>query len=270
MSDFINSIKNNIKNNIIPIQNAIKEKTNNFINTFVDDFEDTESDESYSDNFDSESEGEMSYPPTQQIFNELISKVIIKNNITSIQLSNENTLVKNELTNEEEINNEINNVNIIEESDNEEIKKNDVIEEKINNLSLENNTNIVEEDIVLIKNLYTLSKILPYQKLYINSANSKKINFEILIDESYFPQLSRWYYSQNRINTIETIEKLTNETITIINNFKENENKELMEKYANLLKNCIDGINNLKITYESDYESVNKLNKIITKINDIL
>lgn len=240
MSDLFKSIKKNI----VPLQNIIREKTNMFIETFNDNFSDSEQDESYSDDFDTESDGEISMPPKQQIFYvDIINNTYSPINVENIQsLEKEKKEEKEEMTCDE-----------ISNSSNETVKY-----------------ELIDDD-KLCKNLLVLTKINVNQKLYINYLDDNtRLNFEILLDESYFPQFSRWYYNQNRINSIDSIEKIIDLTLEQFNFYKEKSVIEQTEKYKNLLIHVILGLNNLKITYDTDKESVFNLTKIINKINDNL
>jgi hypothetical protein len=114
-----------------------------------------------------------------------------------------------------------------------------------------------------------LSNLEVNQKIYVNYlATNSKLNYEIIIDKSYIPQISRWIYSQNRVKTINTIENLINITINQINYFEYIKNDELIDKFFNLLDKSVKGLQNLKITYESDNENSNKIIKIINKIDE--
>lgn len=262
MSDLFKSIKKNI----VPFQNIIREKTNMFIETFNDSFSDSESDEPYSDDFETDSDGELSIPPKQQTFNEHLFKMT--NSYSPINTEKVICFEKNEDENQE-IKMETEENKIIEENKIFEENKISEIKEDIENKEL-NKYELLNDDL-LIKNLEILTNLNINQKLYINYLdNNNKLNFEILFDESYFPQLSRWYYSQNRNITINAIEKLINLTIEQLNTYKEMSNEELVKNYKNLLNKSINGLNNLKITYQTDEESILKLNNIITFITENL
>lgn len=259
-----------IKKNIAPFQNIIKEKTNMFIDTFTDTFSDSELDNAYSDDFDSESDGEISIPPKQQLFNENIVN-LRKNAFSPINIDYSNKK-ESEIKNKGDLETE---VEIKIES---KLENNTDFEEentKIEDINASNNKNSdilpieLLDDYLLCKNLQILNNLDVNQKLYVNYlTNNTKLNFEIFPDESYFPQLSRWYYSQSRINTINTIEKLINLAIQQLNFYKEKSNEEQIEKYKNLFSNSINGLSNLKITYETDADFVLNLNKIINLISE--
>ena len=110
-----------------------------------------------------------------------------------------------------------------------------------------------------------------YQKLSIcyDESINNKLNFQIQIDDSYFPQISRWYYNQGRANTIVVIDTLIDYTMQQIAHYNKTNNEEYMKIYDELLNNAKNGLLNLKITYEPDVESSLKLNAIIEKINNL-
>jgi hypothetical protein len=133
-------------------------------------------------------------------------------------------------------------------------------------------SNYIFSDELLINNLTVLTKIEKNQKLniiYDNTINNK-LNFQINIDESYFPQLSRWYYSQSRNCTIDSIDSLTNYTIEQYNYYKSINDEERAQKYIDLLDKTNNGLLNLKFTYETDDETTNKINKIKEKITKFI
>ena len=99
---------------------------------------------------------------------------------------------------------------------------------------------------------------------------NNKLNFEINIDESYFPQFSRWYYNQNRNCTIDTINSLIDFVLEQYNYYKLIGAEEYIQKYSELLNKTNDGLSNLKITYDNDSESIDKINKIMRKIRTII
>lgn len=133
----------------------------------------------------------------------------------------------------------------------------------IQNITIDNDLN----ENLLTKNLLVLTNLNINQKLYINYFNVKsKLNFEIVLDNSFFPQFSRWYYSQSRMNTISAIDNLIDITIEQIKLYKTYNNFDLLNKYNDLLKKTLDGLINLKKTYESDSDYSYKITKIMNKI----
>ena len=142
---------------------------------------------------------------------------------------------------------------------------------------VENNTNIstnipvdIFNDHLLINNLSILSHIEKYQKLSVIYDNTNnKLNFQIQIDDSYFPQLSRWYYNQNRTNTISIVDNLIDYSLQQYAYYTDTNNEKYIKKYNSLLNNAQKGLLNLKITYESDIENSFKIGKIIEKITNL-
>lgn len=137
----------------------------------------------------------------------------------------------------------------------------------------ESNYHILEDDFVILSNLTLLSKIQPNQKLIItptnkNNSKSTKINFEIKIDESYVPLISRWYYKQGRNETIVALSELIDVSIEQFILHKNSNNNINMKKYIDLLAKTKIGLENLKITYESDALVGENIDKIINKINN--
>jgi len=169
------------------------------------------------------------------------------------------------------INNIINNVIDIDEKDNEfiyseiNINLNNNIKEK-NEINKNNN---FKEDFIIISNLNLLSKLEPKQKLFINSVDNNEniLGFELMIDNSYVQNVSRWYYKQNRENTINHIKKLIEISINKINFYKLNDNLVEVYKYNLALDNSINGLKNLKITYQKDENIIKELEQIIENIN---
>ena len=234
MSDLFTSLKNNI----IPLQKAIQRHTNSFIESLLES-EYYSYDNEYSEDFESDSEQE------NNLESETVTENKVKTPESKVDLNEELQVPKQQTFDEPEK----------KDSENEEF----IIEK----------TNL--DSVILTNNLTVLANLQVNQKLYIsNITTNSKLNFEILLDNSYFPQVSRWYYSQNRINTINTIENLIDLTIEEINYYNYTKNQELTEKFTNLLKNVAVGLNKLKTTYESDGDNSYKITKIINKINEHL
>ena len=85
----------------------------------------------------------------------------------------------------------------------------------LESLKLDSNDNGLyssEDDFLILTNLTLLSKIQKYEKLIIlkteEENNNNKIDFEIKIDNSFVPSVSRWVYGHSRTATIEFINKL--------------------------------------------------------------
>jgi hypothetical protein len=138
-----------------------------------------------------------------------------------------------------------------------------------------------------ITNLKILSKIKQLDKLFFE-------NNHFSIDTwNYMQPVTRWYYNESRVSTLRYLEDFVSkvfETIDIIYDsemksgisldntyytrisgnsspvFKE-ENSALILTFINEMKNCIDGLNNLKQTYKEDISTVSSIDLIIEKMN---
>lgn len=290
MSDLFDNIKKNIITNMTPLQNAFKKQANLFIDTFLED-ENTGDDE-YSDNFEDTSDksdnnddndnntdnnntniikNQICSAPTQQIF---------KDNFKNLKINVYSPIICEDqlIENVEEHNDGI--INNTEETKNIKIDKSvkkftfEDTKEKIDNLcnDIINSDcvthNYIYNDKLLIYNLLTLTKIEKNQKLSISFDNTSdnKLNFQIDIDESYFPQLSRRYYNQNRYCTTNSIRCLIDYAVEQHDYYKSIENNEYIQKYTELLDKTKCGLLNLKFTYENDNEITDKINNIIDKI----
>jgi hypothetical protein len=82
------------------------------------------------------------------------------------------------------------------------------------------------------------------------------------------PKLTRWYYSQGRNETIYAINNLIDVSIEQFFLYKKLNNIVETNKYFNLLENCKIGLSNLKITYSTDSDIIQEIDKILGKIND--
>ena len=304
MSDLFDNIKQNIITNMTPLQKALTTQAHFFIDTFLeennfsDEFEDDiddNSDDNISNNYVNNNQNYNNYNnnkniygvPKQQSFKDnfnnlkinVYSPIICDNQIFDKEINIENNSEKNLMENNSENNLMENNSenNLMENNSENNLMVDNLIINDIknkNNLSDENaesnykTTDYIFNDELLIKNLITLSNIEKNQKLNIvyDIASNNKLNFQINIDESFFPQFSRWYYNQNRICTISTIHTLIDYTLEQYTHYKSINDEEYVNKYTQLLNNTKCGLLNLKFTYEPDNESSEKINKIINKI----
>ena len=124
-------------------------------------------------------------------------------------------------------NNEIDNI----------IKHYDTTNVFINNSDLEKLTN----------NIDIITKIKPYDKIYIDENNNMSIH------NTNFMFFSRYMSNNNRFRTIDLITYTINEYI---------KNKLLKDKYS-----LINGLNNLILTYITDKTVVDKIQSLIDIIN---
>tara|TARA_B100001173_G_scaffold309737_1_gene322750 strand:- start:227 stop:721 length:495 start_codon:yes stop_codon:yes gene_type:complete len=134
----------------------------------------------------------------------------------------------------------------------------------------------------LLYKLTIISHIKQGDKLYCDS------NSNIFVDNSYMPSLSRYFFNQNREITSKTLNELINDIIyvtdfvyrneiSIKKNEKEKNDRQLRtffkESNDRILKNfyikltcCLDGLNNLKLTYNNDISMKTVLDLLIKKI----
>ncbi len=130
--------------------------------------------------------------------------------------------------------------------------------------SLLNKQEFTLEEILI--NLSLISKIENGNKLIIND---KYIN----IDNSYFNFVTRWLFGSSRMNTIEFIREMLNQSflhgIKLIQEDSESSN-QLLLRLNSELKNSINGLNNLKQTYYTDKAIQAKIDVMIENIRDQL
>ncbi len=119
-------------------------------------------------------------------------------------------------------------------------------------------------------NLVLISKIMPYDKLFINK---NLLN----IDNRYLQSIIRWYFVESRVRTINFIKSIVDETFNTIDEIlkdkeymtNSSENRDfILQRFTNELKNSIMGLNNLKITYDLDLLIKSQLEVIIENINN--
>ncbi len=131
-------------------------------------------------------------------------------------------------------------------------------------------------------NLDTISRIQNGHKLYINSENT------INIEEPYmFQGIWRYCYNISRKDALHVLNKLLNDIeiyynalyikniesrkLFVGNTPKFNENDTLaFTKIISKLEKSIEGIENLKKTYETDTDTCTELTKLITKIKSLI
>lgn len=123
---------------------------------------------------------------------------------------------------------------------------------------------------ILHTNLVLLSKIQPGDKLIYTS--------NILnIDRSYLQSVRRWYNSNDRNKTTQFINIIIDQTFIMIDNILgdetfitlSSETRDIILQRFNLeLKNSINGLINLKTTYNDDSSIVSTIDVIIDNINN--
>jgi hypothetical protein len=134
--------------------------------------------------------------------------------------------------------------------------------------------NTIDEKLV---NLKIISKIKKDDKLLCTG--------ELLeIDDSQWmiQGLARWYSKASRRQTIDKINLVINDVFVFIDktlkdelthtagtrsdNILKEDNSEILQKFLLYLNNSIEGLENLKITYEEDESIICKLDVLIDKI----
>jgi hypothetical protein len=276
MSNLFTKLKKNIIKNISPFELALRTHANTFIETFLNPDAEYSNDSSSEESNCNSDESEES----RNTFSSHSGSDADDENEVNIDINanqNLNVLVPIQQTFDEPLSNiETRIYSPVSSSNDNNIEQISPITSTNNNCDLnnlatetENNTNIFN-DYLLINNLSILSHIEKYQKLSVVYDNTNnKLNFQIQIDDSYFPQLSRWYYNQNRTNTILTIDNLIDYGLQQYAYYNSTNNEKYIKKYNTLLNNAQKGLLNLKITYESDIENSLKISKIIEKISNL-
>jgi len=151
--------------------------------------------------------------------------------------------------------------------------------------SVENNTLSIE---TILTNLKILSNIKPNDKL----SNNGDL---LIIDQAEYTQfIKRWWHSDSRKSTLESIENLIDSTFvtidkiynseinsstnisidnnyyykrTIPENYFQTDNSQQLQIMSSELSNAIRGLQNLKLTYNGDISICSKIDIIIDKIN---
>jgi hypothetical protein len=115
----------------------------------------------------------------------------------------------------------------------------------------------------IYKNLNTIAKIKPNDKLYHDEKN-------LFIEDSYVPCISRWYRGSSRTDTIKFIKYILTQSYFQLESLRNNNGTEsiyLHMNLLNLLKESIKGLLNLKITYSNDQTIIYEIQKNINYIN---
>lgn len=119
-------------------------------------------------------------------------------------------------------------------------------------------------------NLMVISKIIQNDKLIIN-------NGILNIDRSYLQSITRWYGSNDRKKTIDFINNIIEQTFKLIDDIIVNQSfktlssesrDDILQRFRLELKNSINGLANLKITYINDNLMTSNIDVIIENINN--
>jgi hypothetical protein len=134
----------------------------------------------------------------------------------------------------------------------------------------------------ILINLNILSKIKPYDKIYINKDNLITIEYNSIL-QGFF----RFIYNNGREKNINNLNNFYNTVFDLIddtlnsyylqsNNNIDINNDDFIKVYSNLTKInyylhlSLDGLNNLKTTYHEDIVSDSKLEIIINNVESYL
>ena len=134
----------------------------------------------------------------------------------------------------------------------------------------------------ILYKLTIISYIKQGEKLYCDD------DLNIFVDNSYFPSISRYMTSQNRSITLKVVTEIINDVIFITDfvyrneislkkNEKEKNDRQIRtffkESNDKILKNfyikltcALDGLNNLKLTYNNDITIKTNIDLLIKKI----
>ena len=134
----------------------------------------------------------------------------------------------------------------------------------------------------LLYKLSIISHIKHGDKLYCDD------NSNIFIDESYIPSISRYFTAQNRSVTLNNISDTINDVIYVtdfvyrneisikknikeqndrqIRNFFKEPNEKIIKNFYIKLTCALEGLQNLKLTYNTDLLIKTKLDLLIKKI----
>jgi hypothetical protein len=116
-----------------------------------------------------------------------------------------------------------------------------------------------------IINLKVISKLKPHMRL-----DTSTTYFKVYSSEAWFGEWAiRWWSAHNRKKDIACVTQLYEECLKYIeSNAKEEKSYEQVIKQVKLaLKNSLDGLENLKVTYEDDLTCVSSLEYIIECVN---
>lgn len=130
---------------------------------------------------------------------------------------------------------------------------------------METDTNDLNLEDVFI-NLRLISKINQGEKLL---QSDKHIN----IDTSYFQVVTRWFRGASRNETINFIQKVLAKSFEFSDKLIEDKNDESSQKLLRLntdLKNCLEGLTNLKVTYMHDKLIQSEIDVLVDNIRSKL
>ena len=124
---------------------------------------------------------------------------------------------------------------------------------------------IVQQFIHISARFKILSKLQGGYKLWVTTDPDTGTKI-FSIDNSYIPSVSRWLYSQNRDEIINTII----EDIDYINHNHMSMKTEGRNKLATLIEKAMPGLKNMKETYKGDEKHEERINYGINILNTIM
>ena len=125
---------------------------------------------------------------------------------------------------------------------------------------------LIEVSNDIAKSMYSITQIKISDKLFVNKNNN------ICIDGyGIFRSISRKILGRNRLKSMKTIEKLFQKYFNIIDNIFEYEpnNDALLQFHLLLIDDYIQGLGNLKFTYENTKEIEIRVNVLLLKLFSI-
>ena len=128
----------------------------------------------------------------------------------------------------------------------------------------ENDKDLNLEDVFI--NLRLISKINQGEKLL-------QFDKHINIDTSYFQVITRWFRGASRNESIGFIQKVLAKSFDFSDKLVEDKSNESAQKLLRLntdLKNCLEGLANLKVTYMHDKLIQSEIDVIVDNIRSKL
>lgn len=117
-------------------------------------------------------------------------------------------------------------------------------------------------------NLNILSQIQENDKLGLTTINN---NVKLIVDKSsYVSSITRYYNGYNRITVIEYLKDFTNRLEKYIDLLVKGNLNEYSIKIIPIIKNSINGLINLKNTYNNDSNIVSEISLIIDKFTNFM
>ena len=159
------------------------------------------------------------------------------------------------------------------------------------NIDINENENENENAIITVESILTNLKII--SNLKPNDKLTIKDNILVIDQPYYYQGVTRWWNQDSRTGTMVELEKIVNDTFTIIDNiytselqsktgssidnnfyykrsipesYFKNENSQQLQSFSSELSNAIKGLQNLKLTYKNDISICSKIDVMIEKI----